>query len=175
MPRALGIVILLAVLATPAPAAEQRVPKTGKYFFRVTPLKGFHTKTDTSGGMLIIPPASGQHAMIYVGIVTDDKLRGQSDADAAAGLAEKAAKAAGIDKVEKLVSERPPQISNHNGLAFSGTIGAKPRYKRTAKIIIVRLAPDIFAQEWIVTQPGMGYVEFDLLNKALSNIILTSE
>jgi hypothetical protein len=173
--RAFGIAVLVALLAAPAPAAELRVPKTGKYFFRVTPLRGFHTKTDTSGGLLLIPPASSQHAMIYVGIVSDDKFRGQGDAVAAAELAQRAAKAVGIDKLEKLESERPPQISDRAGLAFSGTIGAKPRYKRTAKIIIVRLEPGTFAQEWIVTQPGMGYVEFDMLKKALANITLTHE
>ena len=48
-----------------------------------------------------------------------------------------------------------------------------PRYERKAKIVLVRLAPDTWAQQWIVTQPGMNYVELNALNKTLDGITLT--
>ncbi len=161
--------------AQAAAAAELRVPKSGAHFFRVTLLKGWHGKFDAGGGMLIIPPPTSQHAIIYLGILTDAKYRGQDDATAAAAIARNDAKLAGLDKLEKIESEQPAQISGRNGTAYFGTIRTRPRYVRKAKIVLVRLAPDTFAQEWVVMQPGMGYVEAAALDKALANITLGGE
>jgi len=168
----LALVCLCGALAA-AQAAELRVPKEGAHFFRVTLLKGWHGKFDRSGGMLLIPPPASQHAMIYLGMLSDGKYRALADAAAMAQIAQRDARLAGIDTLEKIDSEKPAQISGRNGTAFSGSIRSRrPRYARKATIVLVRLAPDTFAQEWVVTQPGMGYVERDALDKALANIAI---
>ena len=41
--------------------------------------------------------------------------------------------------------------------------------------MLVRLAPDVWAQEWIVTQPGMNATERAALERALDGIALTRD
>jgi hypothetical protein len=168
--RIFGLFLSLAVIInTAAAAAELRVPKSGRYAFHVTVPKSWVAKYDTRGGLLMVPPAASQHAMLYLAVLTDQKYRGQSDSVVAAEVA----KLAGIAAID---SQKPAQISGRDGIAYVGTIVKKaPRYERKAKIVLVKLAPDTWAQQWIVTQPGMNYIELNALNKALDGITLTSE
>jgi hypothetical protein len=151
-----------------AHANEFRFPKTGKHAFRVTLLKGWRTKIDTRGGLLLVPPPPSQRAMIYIAILVDDKFRDQPDSAVAAEVA----KLAGIQHID---SQSPARISDLKGTAFYGKIAKKQRFARTAKIVIVRLAPNTWAEEWIVTQPGIGPAERDALNQAISQLTLTTE
>jgi hypothetical protein len=165
--RRLVLTLSLLAFAAAAHAAELRVPKTGAYAFHVTVPKGWHSRYDALGGLLMVPPASSQHAMLYLAILTDAKYRGQP----ASLVAAEVAKLAGIETID---SQKPAQISGRDGTAYFGNIVRKaPRYERKAKIVLVRLAPNVWAQQWIVTQPGMNYVETDALNKALAGITLT--
>jgi len=168
MRRLLLLFCLVAIGLGAAHASEIRVPKTGKYAFHVTLPKGWRTKTDTRGGMLLIPPYQ-ERAMVYLAVLTDEKFRGQPDA----AVAEDVAKIAGIETIDR---QHSAQISNLNGTAFYGDIRAKrPGFVRKAKIVLVKLAPDTWAQEWVVTQAGMNPVERDTLDKAIENITLSSQ
>lgn len=155
-----------------AHANEFRFPKTGKHGFRVNLPKGWQSNADTRGGLLLVPP--DQHAMIYIAILVDDKLRDRPDS----AVAGEVAKVAGIEHID---SQGPAQISDPNGTvfykgtAFYGTMPAKHGFARKAKIVIVRLEPNTWAQVWTVTQPGMNAVESDALDQVLNGITLTSE
>ena len=167
--RRFVLALTLIALAASAQAAELRVPKSGPYAFRVTVPKGWHSRYDALGGLLMVPPAASQHAMLYLAILTDAKYRGQPPSMVAAEVA----KLAGIETID---SQKPATIAGREGTAYFGNIVKKaPRYERKAKIVLVRLAPDTWAQQWIVTQPGMNYVETNALNKALDGITLTRE
>src|SRR5450756_2739411 len=60
------LVLLLCVLAAgalPAQAKALRFPQTGKHAFLVDLPKGWQTKTDARGGLLLIPPS--QSCLLY--------------------------------------------------------------------------------------------------------------
>jgi hypothetical protein len=149
-----------------------RFPKTGKHAFRVDLPKGWKTNTDKRGGMLLVPP--NHHAMIYLAILVDDKLRNQPDS----AVAGEVAKIAGIEHID---SRGPAHVSDptgttfYKGTAFNGMMPAKHGFARTAKIVIIRLEPNIWAQVWIVTQPGMNAVESGALDRVLNGITLTTD
>jgi hypothetical protein len=173
----LGLIAIGAVSAPIWPAravaAEFRFPKTGQHAFLVDLPKGWHSKTDAKGGLLLIPPANAQHAMLYLGIITDDTLRGKSlEAVAAA-----AAKPSGVERFDK---QEPARITDakgavHRGAAFYGKVPEKSGRFRTAKIIVVPLGDNSWAQAWIVTQPGMGYVEYNKFDAVLSSLTLAGD
>jgi hypothetical protein len=156
-----------------AHANEIRFPNTGKYTFRVTVPKGWQTKTDTRGGLLLIPPGQ-QRAMIYLSILVANNFRGQLDSVVAADVA----RVAGIQSFSK---QEPARISDptgatfYKGTAFYGTMPAKRGLARKAKIVIFRLEPNTWAQIWVVTQAGMNPAETDALDQVLNRITLATD
>jgi hypothetical protein len=166
------IIVGVTVDGLVAHADAFRFPKTGKHAFRVELPKGWNTKTDTRGGLLLVPPY--QHAMIYLGIVVDDKLRNQLDR----AVADEVAKTVGIEHIDY---EGRARVTGSNGAgiyrgtAFSGILPAEHGFARRAKIMIFRLEPNTWAQVWIVTQPGLNAVESDALDQVLNGITLTSK
>src|ERR1700690_387209 len=64
MRRLVLLLCLLAAGALPAQAAALRFPPTGKHAFLIDLPKGWQTKTDARGGLLLIPPSQSKHAMI---------------------------------------------------------------------------------------------------------------
>jgi len=173
MRRFLLVLCLIAVSALPARAAEFRFPQTGKHAFLVDLPRGWHTKPDAKGGLLLIPPADAQHAMLYLGIIVDDSLRGKPlEAVAAA-----AAKPSGVESFDK---QEPARITDakgavHRGTAFYGKVPEKKGRFRKAKIVIFPLGDNTWAQTWIVTQPGMGYVEYNKFEAVLSSLTLAGD
>lgn len=158
---------LIAIAATlPAQAESIRFPNSGQHAFRFELPKGWKSTADKRGGLLLVPPDN--HAMIYLAILTGDKFRQATDS----AVAGDAAKLAGIERIE---SQAPAQISDRDGTAFFGELREKRGFARKAKIVLVRLAPDAWAQEWIVTQPGMNAIERAALDRALRGITLASE
>lgn len=170
----LGLIGAVAASGLSAPAGEFRFPKTGKHAFRVDLPKGWQTKLDALGGLLLVPPASSQHALIYIAIGVDDKWRGQPDSAVAAA----AAKTAGIALSDK---QDPVRISDakgaalYRGMAFYGTMPAKRGLARKVKIAIFRLEPNSWAQVLVVTQPGINATELDALNQVLNGLALAAE
>ncbi|MGZ5842429.1 MAG: hypothetical protein ACXWJ8_10915 [Xanthobacteraceae bacterium] len=173
MRRLILFLCLIAVAALPARAAEFRFPQTGKHAFLVDLPKGWHSETDAKGGLLLIPPADAQHAMLYLGIIVDDSLRGKPlEAVAAA-----AAKSSGVESFDK---QEPARITDakgavHRGTAFYGKVLEKKGHFRKAKIVIIPLGDNTWAQTWIVTQPGMGYVEYNKFDTMLSSLTLAGD
>src|ERR1017187_5970956 len=164
------LVLLLCVLAAgalPAQAKALRFPPTGKHAFLVDLPKGWQTKTDTRGGLLLIPPSQSQHAMIYLGILVDDKLRGQP----VSAVAAQVAKSVGVETFDKEEPARMtvPSGAVLRGTAFYGKIPEKRGLARKAKIVIFPLEPSTWAQAWIVTQPGMNSVEYKAFDRVLNN------
>src|SRR6202142_3235164 len=167
----------VAAGALPAQADAVRFPQTGKHAFLVDLPKGWRTKTDARGGLLLIPPSQSQHAMIYLGILVDDKLRGQPVSAVAAA----AAKSAGVATFDK---EEPARMTVPSGgvirgTAFYGKIAEKIPEKRglarKARIVIFPLEPNTWAQAWTVTQPGMNPVESKAVDQVLNSITLTAD
>lgn len=159
-----SLIALAAVL--PAQAKEFRFPKSGKHAFQIDLPKGWKSSADERGGLLLVPPDN--HAMIYLAVLTGDKYRAATDSAVAGDVA----KLAGIERID---SQAPAQISERNGTAFFGELREKRGLARKAKIVLVRLAPDAWAQEWIVTQAGMNSVERQALERAVAGITLASE
>ena len=156
-----------------AQADEFRFPKTGKHAFHVTLPKAWWTKMDARGGLLLIPPSQSQHALIYLGILIDDKLRGQPDSAVAA----EAAKSVGVTTFDK---QEPARITDqngavHRGTAFYGKIPEKRGLSRKAKIMILPLEPNTWAEAWTVTQPGMNPVEYKEVDQVLNSLTLSNE
>jgi len=177
MRRLLALVYFIAATATaaalPAQAKELRVPKDGKPALLVDLPTGWHTKTDRNGGMLLIPPATSQHAMLYLGVLVDDSMRGAALGTVAAAVG----KTVGIERFDK---EEPARVSDakgglHRGTAFYGKVPEKRGFSRKAKIVIIPLAPGTWAQAWTVTQPGMNSVEYDRLDAVLNSITVAGE
>jgi hypothetical protein len=170
------LVLLLCVLAAgalPAQAKALRFPLTGKHAFLIDLPKGWQTKTDARGGLLLIPPSQSQHAMIYLAIIVDDKLRGQP----VNAIAAAAAKSVGVETFDK---EEPARMTDPTGAvlrgtAFYGQIPEPRGLSRKAKIVIFPLEPNTWAQAWTVTQPGMNPVEYKAIDQVLNNITLTTE
>ena len=104
----------VAAGALPAQAAALRFPPTGKHAFLVDLPKGWQTKTDARGGLLLIPPSQSQHAMIYLGILVDDKLRGQP----VSAVAAQVAKSVGVATFDK---EEPARMTVPSGGCLRGT------------------------------------------------------
>ena len=172
MPRLILLLGLLAA-ALPAQAKELRVPKNGKQALIVDLPRGWQTRIDKLGGVLVIPPAQRQHAMLYLGIVHDEALRGASNEAVAAKLGRKAGVTSFGKQEPARMTDRKGAV--HRGTMFYGKVPEKRGYARDAKIVIVPLAPATWAQAWIVTQPGMNYVETDALDKVLGSITLSNE
>jgi hypothetical protein len=63
----------------------------------------------------------------------------------------------------------------HRGTAFYGKVPEKKGRFRKAKIIVIPLGDNIWAQAWIVTQPGMGYVEYAKFDAVLSSLTLAGD
>jgi hypothetical protein len=171
--RRLVLLLCLLAVAWPAPAAPLRFPKTGAHAFLLDLPRGWQTKTDTRGGLLLIPPASHQHAMLYLAFTVDDSLRGAP----LSAIATHAGNAAGVGAFDK---EEPARITDakgavHHGTAFYGRIPEARGLYRRAKIVVVPLAPNAWAQAWIVTQPGMNRVEYETLDAVLNSIVLAAE
>jgi hypothetical protein len=158
------------VLTQVTRAEEVRFPPAGKHGFHVSLPRGWTTKTDTRGGMLLVPP--NQYAVVYLSIIIDDKLSNQSDSAVAAAQA----KIVGIESID---SQSPARISDgkniFKGTAFFAKMPAKHGLARRAKIVIVRLEPNTWAQVWTVTQPGMNAIESDALDHVLNDITLTAD
>jgi len=169
------------VFSPPAPSPRRprrcAFRQTGKHAFLVDLPKGWQTKTDARGGLLLIPPSQSQHAMIYLGILVDDKLRGQP----VSVIAAEVAKSVGVETFDKEEPARmtDPQGAILRGTAFYGKISEKiPEQRglaRRAKIVIFPLEPNTWAQAWTVTQPGMNPVEYKAVDRVLNAITLTSE
>lgn len=163
----------VAAGALPAQAKELRFPKTGKHAFLVDLPKGWQTKTDARGGLLLIPPSQSQHAMIYLSILVDDKLRGQP----VNAVAAEVAKSVGVETFDKEEPARMtvPTGAVISGSAFYGEIPEKHGLSRKAKIVIFPLEPNTWAQAWTVTQPGMNAVEYKAVDRVLNSITLTAD
>jgi hypothetical protein len=174
MRRLLPLLCLIVLAgALPAQAVELRFPKTGKYAFHIDLPKTWRTKTDARGGLLLIPPAANQHALIYLGILVNDKMRGQPDS----AIAEALGKTVGITAFDK---EEPARVTDkagavHRGTTFYGKIPEKRGLSRKGKIVILPLEPNTWAQVWTVTQPGMNSVEYQALDQVLNSLTLVSE
>jgi hypothetical protein len=111
--------------------------------------------------------------MIYLGILVDDKLRGQP----VSAVAAQVAKSVGVETFDKEEPARMtvPSGAVLRGTAFYGKIPEKRGLARKAKIVIFQLEPSTWAQAWIVTQPGMNSVEYKAFDRVLNNITLTTE
>lgn len=173
MRRFLLLLCLFALAALPASAVEFRFPKSGTHAFLVDLPRGWVTKPDARGGLLLIPPTNAQHAMLYLGIITDDALRGKPLESVAAA----AAKRSGVEGFDK---QEPARITDakgavHRGIAFYGKVPEKKGRFRKAKIIVVPLGDNTWAQAWIVSQPGMGYVEYSKFDAVLESLTLAGE
>jgi hypothetical protein len=173
MRRFFMLLCLLAAGALPAQADVVRFPKTGKHAFLVDLPKGWRTKPDARGGLLLIPPSQSQHAMIYLGIIVDDKLRGRP----VSAVAAEAAKPVGVETFDKEEPARmtDPQGAVIRGTAFYGKIPEKRGLSRKARIVIFPLEPNTWAQAWTVTQPGMNSVEYKAVDRVLNSITLTAD
>jgi hypothetical protein len=156
-------------LAFPARAEPFRFPSTGNYAFRIDLPRGWTTKMDKLGGMLLVPP--NQYAVVYLSIIVDNKLRNQPDSVVVA----KQAKIVGVELSD---NHEPARISDgrtiFRGTAFYGKMPEKRGLARKAKIVIIKLAPNTWAQVWTVTQPGMNSVESDAFDQVLNAITLIS-
>jgi hypothetical protein len=176
MYRVLVVICLVSTVTVGGLAAhanEIRFPKTGKYAFRISVPTGWQAKTDTRGGLLLVPPGQ-QHAMIYASILVDNKFSGTSDSAVAADVA----RIAGIRSFYKQDHARisdPTGAVYYRGKIFYGTMPAKRGLARKAKIAIFRLEPNTWAQVWVVTQAGMNPTETDALDHVLNSITLTTD
>ena len=165
------LLVLLALIPTFAVAKELRFPKVGKHGFALDLPKGWHTRTDEKSGMLLIPPAPTQHAMVYIGLIVDDALRGKPPDT----VADKAGAQAGVKTFDKQEEARVTDAKGgalHRGTAFYGDIAEKRSLTRRAKIVIIPLAPNTWAQVWTITQPGMNAVEYKALDHVLESLTL---
>ena len=152
---------LLLVLLSPSPRRRRRPGRCTSRRPARTPSRldlprGWNTTTDKRGGLLLVPPDN--HALIYLAILTDDKLRGQPDS----AVVGQVAKVAGIAMDDKQDAERITAADGARiirGTAFYGTLPAKRGLARRARIVLFKLAPDTWAQVWTVTQPGMNAIE----------------
>ena len=171
--RRLFLLLCLMAVALPAPASEFRFPPAGKHAFLLDLPKGWRTKADARGGLLLIPPAQSQHTLIYLGIIVDDSLRGQP-ASAVAALAAKAVGVASFDK-EEPARMTLPSGAVVRGSAFFGKVPEKRGLWRKARIVIFPLEPNTWAQAWTVTQPGMNCIEYEAVDKVLNSITLTGQ
>jgi hypothetical protein len=166
----LFLFLIGVVAGCPAQAEEMRFPLTGPHAFRFDLPKGWTTKTDTRGGILLVPP--NQYTVVYLAIIVDDTLRGQPDAAVAAAQA----KIVGIEQID---SHSPARISDgktiYRGTAFFAKMPGKHGLARRARLVIIRLKPNIWAQVWTVTQPGMNAVEADVLDGLLNSITLIAD
>ncbi len=161
--RRLLLSLIVIVTALPAQAEGFRFPKLGAHAFQIELPRGWKSTADKRGGLLLVSPDN--HAMIYLAISTGEQFRGQPESAVAGDVA----KLAGIGQIE---SQAPARIADFNGTAYFGELADKRGYARKAKIVLVRLAPDVWAQQWIVTQPGMNAVERAALERALAGITL---
>jgi len=160
----LSLIVLAAAL--PARAESIRFPKLGAHAFQVELPRGWKSTADKRGGLLLVSPDN--HAMIYLAIASGAQFRGQPESAVAGDVA----KLAGIKEIE---AQAPAQLADRTGTAYFGELTDKPGYARKAKIVLVRLAPDVWAQQWIVTQAGMNSVERAALERALAGITLARE
>jgi hypothetical protein len=169
----------VAVLAfSSAGAAELRFPATGAKAFRLDLPKIWARRADAHGGLLLIPPAGEQRAMLYLALIVDDASRADASLAAALRIAESAAKPVGI-----LLdgSEAPARVTDptgrtvFHGMAFTGTMPAKRGYARAVRMVILRVAPDTWAQVMTVKQPGMNAAEIAALDRVLNGITLTAQ
>jgi hypothetical protein len=165
---------LMAAAAWWAPSASAksfRFPESGPYAFTVDLPQGWQSKTDKRGGVLLIAP--GERALLYLGIVKEEALRGKPERAIAEGLA----KIAGIEHIENQGAARISDTNGtslHRGTAFSGLMPAKHGLARKAKIIIFNVAPATWAQVWTVTQPGINPVESEALDRLLNGLSLAA-
>jgi len=168
---------LLAALAlSPAHAAEMRFPKTGAKAFHIDLPAKWRTRTDTHGGLLLIPPAGEQHGLLYLALIVDEASRAIPGIAGAARIAQDAAKPVGIvldGKQEPARVTGPTGRTVYHGTAFYGSMPAKRGYARAVRMIVIRLAPDTWAQVMTVKQPGMNAAETAALDRVLNDITLS--
>ena len=172
MRRLFLLPLLIAFAAPPAQAKPLRFPQTGAYAFKLDLPRGWNSTTDKRGGLLVVPPDN--HALIYLAIVKDEKLRGHPDG----AVVREVTKIAGVEINDKQEPERITAADGARiirGTAFYGTLPAKHGLARRARIVLFRLAPDTWAQVWSVTQPGMNSNETAALAKVLDSISLTTQ
>ncbi len=172
MRRLVLVLVVVAFGAVLGHAAEQRFPRTGAHAFVFELPRGWVTKTDARGGLLLVPPAENQHAMVYIGIISNGALRGRSLEEVAA----QAAKPSGIARFDK---QEPARITDtkgavHRGAAFFGRMPEKRGLWRNAKIVIVPLGPGVWAQAWTVAQSGINAAEQRALDAVLASLTLAA-
>jgi hypothetical protein len=174
----IAALLMLLLAAWPAQARELRVPASGVPALTLDLPRGWQTKPDKAGGVLLIPPAGSQHVMLYVGILHDDELKGAMDVAVAA----KAGRAAGVTGFDK---QEPARVTDakgvvHRGTAFHAKVPEKGAAQkrglfRRAKIVIIPLGPGVWAQAWTVAQPGAGPSELRAVEAVLDSITLVRE
>ncbi len=167
--RRLFFLLIAALFAAPAAAAPLHFPKSGAHVFTIDLPPGWTTTTDKRGGLLLVPPDN--HAMIYLAILTDPKLRGAPERE----VVGKVAKIAGIKMEDKQEPERlagTDGVVRYRGIAFYGELPSPRSLSRRARIVLFKLAPATWAQVWTVTQPGMNARETAALSKVLNSLSL---
>ncbi len=170
MRRLFLLPILLAFAAAPATARPLHFPNSGAHAFKLDLPPGWNATTDKRGGLLLVPPDN--HALVYLAIVTDGKLRGHPDS----AVVQEVSKVAGVVMGDKQEPERITAADGARiirGTAFYGSLPAKHGLARRARIVLFKLAPDTWAQVWTVTQPGMNANETAAVAGVLNSIALT--
>jgi hypothetical protein len=173
MRRFMMLVSLVAALVVGVVTAQAfRFPQRGPHAFNVTLPKGWVSKTDKRGGLMLIAP--GERALVYLGIEVDGRFRGKPDSAVASDVA----KTAGIERLEAQGAARISDAAGASlfrGTAYTGVLPAKHGLARKAKVVIIRLAADTWAQVVTVTQPGINAVENEALDRVLNGLTLISK
>lgn len=168
------VLLLLACIVLPTSASDGRAdpfrhPESGAYAFRGDLPKGWQSKTDKSGGLLLVAP--GERSLVYLAVTTDEKLRGKP----ARTIADHVAAVAGIEQVADQGAARISDTDGgriRRGNAFSGVMPGKRGLARRARIVIIPLAPATWAQVLTVTQPGLNPAETEALDRVLNGLTL---
>ena len=165
------LLVLFAFAAAPAQARPLQFPPTGAHAFKLDLPRGWNTSTDKRGGLLLVPPDN--HALIYLAILKDAKLRGQPER----AVVGQVAKVAGIEMEDKQDAERITASDGTRvirGTAFYGTLRGKRGLARRARIVLFKLDANTWAQVWTVTQTGMNANETAAVAKVLNSISLVA-
>ena len=178
LPALLFAAALAALAFTPARAAELRFPKTGAKAFHIDLPDNWRTRTDTRGGLLLVPPAGEQHGLLYLALIADDAARAEPGLAGAARIAQSAAKPVDIvldGKQEPARVTDPQERTVFHGMAFTGTMPGKRGYARAVRMVIIRVTGDTWAQVMTVKQPGTNAAEIAALDHVLNGITLTAQ
>jgi hypothetical protein len=160
-----ALLFVIGCLCTgPAQAEAIRFPKEGSPAFLISLPTGWSTHEDQYNGIQLLP--TDHRTLIYLSLVRDPQYTGKPLMDLALAIGKPS-------NITAFPKQEPAAVSGRSGTAFFGQMKNDKGTLLDVKMIIIPLAPDLWATETLLTSQNLSSAQTEELNQAVRGVALT--